>query len=366
MNALDNYVTLGRSGLRVSPLCLGTMTFGEDWNREGQTFGVDAAASYELMDIYLGAGGNFLDTANIYTKGHSEVIIGDYLKQKGQSARDRVVLATKWLGNMFPGDPNGGGSHRKALYDAVDHSLRRLKTDYIDLLWMHFFDDHTPIDETMRALDDLVRVGKLRYVGFSDTPAWVCARAQTLAELKDWSPLIGLQIEYSLVERTPEHDLIPMARELGMGVTPWSPLKGGFLSGKYTRDTRPEEGGRIPEDAPVLTDRNFDILDAVRNVAERRDSTPARVALAWTLRMPGVASTIIGARKPHHLEDNIKSLELSLSEADMAELNAASAPTPIFPHSFLSKVSAAIQNGMTVNGRGSDAWQLSPTDENRH
>lgn len=340
------------------------MTFGEDWNREGQTFGVDPEESYELLDIYRDAGGNFLDTANIYTRGHSESIIGTYLRER--NARDRVVLATKWLGNMFPGDPNGGGSHRKALYDAVEHSLRRLKTDYIDLMWMHFYDDHTPIEETMRALDDLVRAGKLRYIGFSDTPAWVCARAQTLAEFKDWSPLIGLQIEYSLIERTPEHDLIPMAESLGLGVTPWSPLKGGFLSGKYTRDTRPEEGGRIREDAPVLTDRNFDILDAVREVAQRNDSTPARVALAWTLKMRGVASTIIGARKPHHLQDNIKSLDLALNDDDIATLNTVSKPTPIFPHSFLSGISTAIQNGVTVNGKSSAAWPLSPTDETRH
>ena len=361
MTSLNHYVTLGRSGLRVSPLCLGTMTFGEDWNREGQTFGVDAAASREIIDIYLEAGGNFLDTANIYTKGHSEAIIGEHLDSKGAHARDRVVLATKWLGNMYPGDPNGGGAHRKSLYDSVDHSLRRLRTDYIDLLWMHFHDRHTPIEETMRALDDLVRSGKVRYVGFSDTPAWLCARAQTLAEWRDWSPLIGLQIEYSLIERTPEHDLIPMARELGMGVTPWSPLKGGILSGKYKKDEMPKEG-RYGSDSKHLNDTTWAILDELEKIASENGCSVAQAALAWVRQRDGVASTIIGARRMTHLEDNLGSLDVDLTEAQMQALDDASTPKLNFPHDFLEFVTDGIQNGMTINGKPSNSWGASPKD----
>src|SRR6478752_10109216 len=206
--SLDHYITLGRSGLRVSPLCLGAMTFGEDLG-----WGSSVEESNAIIDQYLERGGNFIDTANIYTHGHSEKIIGD-LVGKDRARRDRVVLATKFFGGMFPGDPNSGGANRKAIVTSLENSLRRLQTDYIDLYWMHAWDDTTPIEETMRTLDDLVASGKVRYLGFSDTPAWKCAEAQTLARLRGWAPLVALQIEYSLLERTVEGDLVPMAREL--------------------------------------------------------------------------------------------------------------------------------------------------------
>ena len=227
--SLKDYVTLGHSGLRVSPLCLGAMTFGEDWG-----WGSSVKESEAILDHYLERGGNFIDTANAYTKGHSEKIIGDHIGRH-PSKRDRVVIATKFLSNLYRGDPNGGGAHRKAVVSACEHSLRRLGTGYIDLYWMHAWDPTTPIEETLRALDDLVRDGKVRYIGFSDTPAWKCVEAQMLSRFRGWAPLIALQIEYSLLERTVEGDLLPMAREFGLGVTPWSPLKSGVLTGKYTR-----------------------------------------------------------------------------------------------------------------------------------
>ena len=228
---LRNYVSLGRSGVRVSPLCLGAMTFGKDWG-----WGSEVDESKQILDRYIDLGGNFIDTANGYTKGHSEAIIGEHVGRH-PSRRDRLVIATKFLTNMYRGDPNGGGAGRKSIVSACENSLRRLQTDYIDLYWMHFWDRFTPIEETMRALDDLVAAGKVRYIGFSDTPAWKVAQAQTNALLKGWTPLIALQLEYSLLERTIEGELIPAALEFGLGVTPWSPLKGGMLTGKYTRES---------------------------------------------------------------------------------------------------------------------------------
>ena len=227
---LNSYITLGRSGLRVSPFCLGTMTFGQDL----PGFGSSVEESEAVLAHYMEQGGNFIDTANAYTRGHSEKIIGDFFHQ-GKGERDRVVIATKFFMNLFAGDPNGGGAGRKAIIAQCEESLRRLQTDYIDLYYLHCWDRFTPMDETMSALEDLVKTGKVRYIGVSDTPAWKVAQAQTMAHFRGWSSFIGLQIEYSLMERTVEGELVPMAQELGLGVLPWSPLKGGALSGKYTR-----------------------------------------------------------------------------------------------------------------------------------
>ncbi|MCW5775884.1 MAG: aldo/keto reductase [Phycisphaeraceae bacterium] len=355
---LDQYVTLGRSGLRVSPFCLGTMTFGQDWG-----WGSPVEEACRVMDAFMAAGGNFLDTANIYTKGHSEKIIGDHVGRH-PAKRDRLVIATKFLGNMYPGDPNGGGAHRKSLIGACEQSLRRLQTDWIDLYWMHFWDHLTPIEETMRALDDLVRAGKVRYVGFSDTPAWKCAQAQTLAEFRGWSPVIALQIEYSLVERTVENELMPMARELGMGVTPWSPLKGGVLSGKYTRANKdavePSRGQWVKNH---LTERNLSIVDALLRVAAEAGATPAQVALAWVQARPGVASTIIGASTVDQLRDNLGALEVRLTPGQTAALDEASAVPATFPQSFLPYVKNNVQGGTTINGVASEPWHLAPRTE---
>src|SRR5277367_2565022 len=299
--ALDHYVTLGRSGLRVSPLCLGAMTFGEDLG-----WGSSVEESQQIMDRFIAAGGNFIDTANFYTKSHSEKIIGDHIGRH-QEKRDRIVIATKFSGNLYPGDPNGGGSGRKSVIEACEHSLRRLQTDYIDLYWLHNWDVHTPIDETMAALHDLVRSGKVRYVGVSDTPAWKIAQANVLAQFRGWSAFIGLQIEYSLLERSVEQELVPMAQELGLGITPWSPLKSGVLSGKYTRLS----AGRVKGDRSAFTERSlnettYTLVDALEIIAKSHDSTVARVALAWVRGRPGVTSTIIGARRLSQLEDNLK------------------------------------------------------------
>jgi aryl-alcohol dehydrogenase-like predicted oxidoreductase len=359
---LNHYVTLGRSGLRVSPLCLGAMTFGPDWG-----WGSDADTSKRIIDAYLAAGGNFIDTANMYTKGHSEVILGEVLggpRTGNNPKRDRVVLATKFLGNLYPGDPNGGGAHRKGVIAACEQSLRRLRTDYIDLYWMHFWDALTPIDETMRALDDLVRSGKVRYIGFSDTPAWKCAQAQMLAEFRGWSPVIALQIEYSLLERTVEGDLIPMARELGMGVTPWSPLKGGILSGKYSRSNAPKEGRGTSEwITRHLSDRTYAVLDTLQKVAREVPATPAQVALAWVQSRPGVASTIIGARTMEQLKDNLAALDVRFSPEHLSALEEATRPQLPFPHDFLRMTIHGVQGGTTVNGRPSEVWPLAPQND---
>jgi aryl-alcohol dehydrogenase-like predicted oxidoreductase len=363
--AHTRYVTLGNSGLRVSPLCLGAMTFGNEWG-----FGSEPQTARRVIDRYLDWGGNFIDTANIYNKGHSEKIIGEHLGPK----RDRVVIATKFCGNLFRDDPNAGGAGRKAIFDQCAHSLRRLKTDYIDLYLMHFEDPHTPVEETMRALDDLVRAGKVRYIGFSDTFAWKCARAQTLARLKGWAPLVALQIEYSLLERTVEGELIPMARELGMGVTPWSPLKGGILTGKYTREKLPRphggEGGgegRYKPDSRYINEATFTIVDALVKIGGQVGATPAQVALRWVMDRPGVSSTIIGARTMEQLEANLGAMEVELSPEHTRELDELSAPKLNFPHEFLSRAGMAIHGGLTVNGLEAEPWPLSPEgDGDRH
>lgn len=352
---LDHYITLGRSGLRVSPLCLGTMTFGEDWN-----WGSSVPDSEAILARYLERGGNFIDTANGYTKGHSEVIIGDYLART-PGRRDRLVLATKFSTNLFPGDPNAGGASRKNIVASCDESLRRLKTDYIDLYWMHFWDPFTPIDETLRALDDLVRSGKVRYIGVSDTPAWKVAQANVLAELRGWTPFVGLQIEYSLVERTVEGELVPMALELGLGITPWSPLRGGVLSGKYTRanaaSANPDRGDRVKA---FLTERNLTIIDELLRVAKERNASPAAVALAWVQHRPGVTSTIIGARRLDQLDQNLAALDVQLTSDDIAALDRVSEPTLNFPAPFFRMISMFAQGGTTVNGKSSVVWPLAP------
>ncbi|WP_343715635.1 aldo/keto reductase, partial [Inquilinus sp.] len=224
--SLDHYRLLGRSGLRVSPLALGAMTFGTDWG-----WGADEAEVRRIVDAYVDRGGNFIDTANQYTEGTSERLVGKFAADR----RDRLVIATKYTLPLRHGDPNAGGNHRKSLVRSVESSLQRMRTDYIDLLYLHAWDFTTPVEEILRAMDDVVRAGKVLYVAISDAPAWQVARMQTIADLRGWSPLIALQIEYSLIERTVERDLIPMARELGLGVIPWSPLASGVLTGKYGR-----------------------------------------------------------------------------------------------------------------------------------
>jgi aryl-alcohol dehydrogenase-like predicted oxidoreductase len=355
---LNHYVTLGRSGLRVSPFCLGAMTFGEAFG-----FGSSVEESQSVLDRFLDLGGNFIDTANMYTRGHSEKIIGDHLGRH-PAKRDRAVIATKFFGNLYASDPNGGGAGRKSIVAACEQSLRRLQTDYIDLYWMHCWDRHTPIDETMAALDDLVRAGKVRYLGFSDTPAWKVTEAQMIARFRSLTPLIALQIEYSLIERTVEGELIPMALGMGLGVTPWSPLKSGLLSGKYTRENattvKSDRGAWIKSS---LNEKTYGIIDELIKIAKELESTPARVALAWVQGRPGVTSTILGARTVAQLEDNVAALDVKLTPPQIASLNALSKPALNFPADFLSRTGSFMHPGLTVNGDTAAPSPMTPKND---
>jgi aryl-alcohol dehydrogenase-like predicted oxidoreductase len=300
------------------------------------TFGAsaDADASRAILDRYLDAGGNFVDTANNYAGGRSEELLGELLDGR----RDEVVLATKYTAPIRPGDPNSGGNSRKSLVGSLDQSLRRLRTDRIDLLWVHVWDYSTPVEEVMRALDDQVRAGKVLYVGISDAPAWVVSRANTLAELRAWTPFTGLQIEYSLVERTVERDLTPMAAALGLAVCAWGPLAGGLLTGKYAGD-RPSEGGRLEEGDRRLTERNHAIVAALGEVAKDAGVTPSQAALAWLrTRGPATVVPILGARTAEQIDESLACLDVELSPEHLAGLDEASHVDLGFPYEFLARL----------------------------
>jgi aryl-alcohol dehydrogenase-like predicted oxidoreductase len=325
------YRLLGKSGLRVSELCLGTMTFGEDWG-----WGSSKDESRQVYDAFLEAGGNFIDTANVYTNGTSEQLLGEFMA----GHRDRIVLATKYT-NAAPGtDANAAGNHRKSMMLAVEASLERLKTEYIDLYWLHIWDQITPIEEVMRAFDDLVRQGKILYAGVSDMPAWLVAKANTLADLRGWSPFVGLQIEYSLIERTPERDLLPMAADLGIGVTVWSPLAGGVLTGKQF-----EPGGAKDSRQANASMQQFLTSDARKEaiarevVAVGRESghSPAQIALAWLRQRSQWVIPIIGARKLAQVKDNLACVDLKLTSTQVERLDAVSKIELGFPLDMFSK-----------------------------
>ncbi|GAA5068674.1 aldo/keto reductase [Nocardia callitridis] len=334
-NTLDSYRLLGRSGLRVSPLSLGTMTFGADWG-----WGADKDEARKIFDTYLDRGGNFIDTANQYTNGTAEQLLGEFTA----SNRESLVLATKYTMLRRKGDPNSGGNHRKSMFASVEASLRRLNTDYLDVLYLHAWDFRTPVEEILRGMDDLVRAGKVLYVGISDAPAWQVSRMQAIADLRGWSPLIALQIEYSLLERTVERELIPMAKEMGLGVVPWSPLGSGVLTGKYTAADLAHEAEGSAEGTRKnvaaangsLTARGLAIADVVGQVAADLGKSRAQVALAWTLLDPGVTSTLIGARTARQLEDNLGALDIEFDSTHLATLEQASAVDLGFPHHFLA------------------------------
>lgn len=348
---ITDYVTLGRSGLRVSPLCLGAMTFGTDWG-----WGADEAASRELFNVFVDAGGNFIDTADAYTAGKSEEMVGKFVAER--KLRDRIVIATKFSFNTDAGNPNAGGNGRKNIYRAVEGSLRRLGTDYIDLYFLHAWDQVTPIEEVLSTLDDLVRQGKVRHVGLSDVPAWYASRYQTLAEQHFKERLVALQLEYSLVERNIEREHLPLGRELGMSVVPWSPLASGFLSGKYQR---PKDGQAVGGDGRLqtlkdsgnpgfakFTDKNWDILDALRSVATEVDRPAAEVALNWVVNRPGVGSTLIGATKRSQLESNMNALTLTLTDAQRTRLDDASKLDVIHPYMFFAEPFTSMLSGGTA------------------
>ncbi|WP_013324314.1 aldo/keto reductase [Gloeothece verrucosa] len=320
------YKLLGNSGLRVSELCLGTMTFGEEWG-----WGAAFDESQKMFEAYAEAGGNFIDTANLYTNGTSEKFVGELVAGE----RDRWVVATKYSLNTGNGEINTGGNHRKNMVQAVNASLKRLKLDYIDLLWLHAWDFTTPVEEVMRAFDDLVRAGKVLYIGVSDTPAWIIAQANTLAQWRGWTGFIGLQIEYSLRERTPERDLLPMAKALGIGVTAWSPLGSGVLTGKYNQPTPVEGRLSNPQVAIQVTERDLKIAETVVNIAQEIGRAASQVALNWIRQQPGNIIPIIGARKLSHIQENLGCLDFELSPEHLKRLDEVSAIELGFPHDFL-------------------------------
>ncbi len=333
------YRLLGRSGLRVAELCLGTMTFGTETG-----WGADRAECQAMFEAYAEIGGNFIDTANGYTGGTSERFVGELIA----SDRDRWVVATKYTMSRPATHPNAGGNQRKNLVQSLEASLRRLNTDRVDLYFVHAWDFLTPVEEIMRGLDDLVRAGKVLYVGVSNAPAWAVARANTMAELRGWSPFVGLQIEYSLVERFADRELMPMAEALGLGVTAWSPLGAGLLTGKYGART---EAGSAPQlrldytKATPIDERTLGIAATVADVARAIGATPAQVALAWVLRRG--AFPVLGARTAAHLNENLGCLGVHLDDASWARLETATRIAPEYPQRFLDRpnVRASVSAG---------------------
>ncbi|SDH83874.1 aldo/keto reductase [Mucilaginibacter sp. P25] len=320
-----NYKLLGRSGLKVSELCLGTMGFGTEggWGAEKDT-------SFAIMDAYANAGGNFIDTANVYKLGTSEKIIGEYL---GNHDRDYFVLATKYTLKDNTTNPNASGNNRKNMMRSVEESLKRLKTDFIDVLYLHIWDNITPIDEVLRGLDDLIKQGKVNYAAISDTPAWVVSKGNTLAELMGWSQFIALQVEYSLLARTAERELIPMAKHYGMTVTPWAPLAGGALTGKYLRG----EQGRVKPESNRRNDRAKTITEVVVGIAAELGVSESHVALQWMMDRDFSCIPIVGATKIDQLNDNLKAIDTKLTPEHFKKLNEVSAIELGFPGDFFNE-----------------------------
>ncbi len=326
------YRLMGNSGLRVSELALGAMTFGtKDW-------GVEEEESRRVYDGYREAGGNFIDTANLYSQGRSETFLGEFLAED----RERIVLATKYTGATRSRDVNASGNSRKNMMEAVHASLKRLRTDYIDLYWVHARDFTTPIEEVMRGLDDLVRQGKVLYVGISDTPAWEVSRANMLAELRGWTAFVGLQIRYSLLDRSVERELLPMAKALDLSVTPWDTLGSGILTGKYNRDKTTKGRAAL---RGQIRDRDLAIAEEVINVADEIGRTPAQVALNWVRQGLGVIVPLVGAKTREQLDDNLGCLEFELESAQIERLNEVSHIELGFPHDFLKDMTPkAVEN----------------------
>ncbi len=327
------YKLLGRSGLKVSEICLGTMGFGQ-----ATPWGIPQKESFDIIDAFAEAGGNFMDTANRYQDGQTEEIIGNYLRQTAD--RDYWVVATKYSLYDNKTNPNASGNNRKNMMRSVENSLRRLQTDFIDVLYLHIWDWLTPMDEVLRGLDDLVRQGKVNYIAISDTPAWLVAKGQTLAELMGWSRFVALQIEYSLIQRTPERELIPMAQHFGLTVTPWAPLAGGALTGKYLRN----DPGRIKEGSVRLNERSVAITREVMAIAAEIGATPGQVALRWTMQQGFSSIPIVGATKLPQMLDNLGVLNIELSEAHLSRLDAISTIDLGFPGNFYKEEGVRLAN----------------------
>ena len=351
--SISNYVTLGRSGLKVSPLCLGTMTFGEDWG-----WGSSEETARQIFNSYIEQGGNFIDTADGYTNGTSEMLVGKFVKER--KLRDQAVLATKFTFNAQKGNPNAGGNGRKNIYRALEGSLKRLDTDYIDFYWLHTWDKVTPVEEVLLTLVDLVREGKIRYFGLSDVPAWYLAKMQTIADIKSLHRLSALQLEYSLAERCIEREHIPAAQELGLGVCPWSPLASGLLTGKYKRDgvevqtpdgqkegrLAIQKGSGHPGFTKLFTERNWGIVNVLLEVANSLEKSPAQVALNWVVQRPGVTSTIIGATKLAQLKDNFAAIDFEIPAEALLKLDECSAlDATEHPYLFFTEGMQAMVNG---------------------
>jgi len=319
-----NYKLLGKSGLRVSELALGAMTFGEEWK-----WGASKEESKKVFDAFADTGGNFIDTANRYTEGTSEKFVGDFIS----SDREHFVVATKYTLFTRKDDPNFSGNHRKNMMQALDASLKRLNADYIDLYWVHAWDFTTPEEEVLRALDDMIKAGKILYIGISDTPAWIVSRMNAIAELRGWTQFVALQIKYSLLERTVERELLPMARKLDLAVTPWAVLGGGILSGKY--NVNKDESGRAQMHNSI-NEKNLSIASEVINVAKEIGCTPSQVALNWVRQQPGVIIPIVGAKTVDQLKENVDCLKYPLIEEQLNRLNELTKIDLGFPHTFLN------------------------------
>ena len=348
-----DYYTLGNTGLRVSRLALGTMTFGEDWG-----WGSGESAARKTFDKYLEAGGNFIDTADMYTNGSSEKMLGQFVKES--NGRDRVVISTKFSYSAQPGNPNAGGNGRKNIMRAVEGSLDRLGTDYIDLYILHTWDSVTPAEEVMRTLNDLVSSGKVRYIALSDTPAWYVAQAQTLAKERHLEPISTVQLEYSLVERNIEFEYVPLAKTLGTGIMVWSPLASGLLSGKY----KPSEGGTEGSGRLAMlagsanpafnkfTERNWAIVSELEKVAKELGRSMAQVAVNWVVNRPAVASVLVGATKLHQLEDNLGALDFELPPELQQRLDDISKPETCFPYTFFEpSLQGMVHGGASVGDK---------------
>jgi len=353
---MNDYTTLGQSGLRVSRLALGAMTFGTDWG-----WGADKATARRMFDTYTTAGGNIIDTADMYTNGESERWVGEFVRDSG--LRDRMVIATKFGFSADPSNPNAGGNGRKNILRAVEGSLQRLGTDYIDLYLLHAWDMVTPAEEVMRTMDDLVHQGKVRHIGFSNVPAWYASRAQTMAELRGYERPTALQLEYSLIERSIEREFTTLGMQHGMGVMAWSPLSSGLLSGKY----RPSDMGQFGEGRlqtlqgsgnPVFdrfNERNFAIVTELENVSRELGRSMSQVAVNWVANRPGVATVLVGATKQAQLEDNLGALEFELPAELRARLDAASATTAPYPYNFFESSLQAMVHGANTVKRATTA-----------
>jgi aryl-alcohol dehydrogenase-like predicted oxidoreductase len=332
-----HYQLLGPTGCRVSEICLGTMTFGEEWG-----YGSNFAESKKMFDTFLDAGGNFIDTANRYTEGTSEKFLGELI----QSERENLVIATKYTLFTQRNKANLSGNSRKNMVQAVESSLKRLKTDYIDLLYLHMWDQTTPVEEILRGFDDLVRSGKIIYPGISDTPAWIVAQANTMAQLRAWSSFTAYQLEYSLIQRTAEREMIPASKAFDMSVLAWSPLGSGLLTGKYNLSladsTQPK---RLKETSLNYTERNLKIAQVVVDVAKECGYTATQVALAWMRQKNSRIIPIIGARHAEQITDSLGCLGIKLPEEHMKKLNDISAVEMGFPHDFLNRPS--VQDGVS-------------------